>query len=128
MQPFVVRLSDLRSGVGHFEWKAGREFFESFGNQDILDAEVEVSAEVRSRGLTASVSCEIGGSVTVACDRCLEDLVLPVQTSFDEDYTPEGDELDLQQDVYDYVCISLPLQKVHPEGECNSETTKYLSE
>jgi uncharacterized metal-binding protein YceD (DUF177 family) len=50
-----------------------------------------------------------------------------VETSFEEQYTPEDDELDLSQDVYDYVCTSLPLQRMHPEGECNQETTKYLS-
>ena len=127
MQPFVVRLIDLGPGTKHFEWKAGREFFESFGNSEILDADISVAASILNKGLTAHAVCEIGGSVTVACDRCLEDLVLEVETSFDEDYTPEGAELDLSQDIYDYICISLPLQRVHPEGECNSETTKYLS-
>ena len=127
LQPFVVKLTALAPGTSHFTWHAGAEFFEKFGNAEILDADLEVTADVRNHGLTAEAACEIAGSVTVACDRCLEDLVLPVETSFEESYTPEGDELDLGQDVYDFVCISLPLQRVHPEGECNQETTKYLS-
>ena len=127
MQPFVVELTSLAPGTNRFDWHAGAEFFESFGNADILDADLEVTAHVVCHGLTAEVACEIAGSVTVACDRCLEDLVIRVETSFDESYAPEGDELDLSQDVYDFVCISLPLQRVHPEGECNQETTKYLS-
>ena len=127
MQPFVVQLTSLAPGTNRLEWHAGAEFFETFGNVEILDADLEVTAEVASHGLTADASCEIAGSVTVACDRCLEDLVIPVETSFEEQYTPEDDELDLSQDVYDFVCTSLPLQRVHPEGECNQETTKYLS-
>ncbi len=127
MQPFVVKLTSLAPGKNHFEWHAGAEFFEAFGNVDILDADLEVTADVISRGLTAEAACTMTGTVTVACDRCLEDLVIRVETSFDESYAPEGDELDLSQDVYDFVCISLPLQRVHPEGECNQETTKYLS-
>ena len=127
MQPFVVKLTSLTPGKNHFTWHAGAEFFEAFGNVEILDADLEVTAEVVSHGLTADASCEIAGSVTVACDRCLEELVIPVETSFEEQYTPEDDELDLSQDVYDFVCTSLPLQRVHPEGECNQETTKYLS-
>nr|MCR5841499.1 DUF177 domain-containing protein [Bacteroidales bacterium] len=123
----VVRLTDLAPGKSHFAWHAGPEFFEIFGNEEILDADLEVQAAVVNHGLTVDVSCAIAGSVTVACDRCLEDLVIPVETSFEEGYTPESGELDLRQDVYDYVCISLPLQRVHPEGECNQETTKYLS-
>jgi uncharacterized metal-binding protein YceD (DUF177 family) len=35
--------------------------------------------------------------------------------------------LDLSQFVYDYVCLALPLQMVHPEGECNPMMTAYLS-
>ena len=127
MQPFVVKLTSLAPGKNPFSWHAGAEFFEAFGNVDILDADLEVTAQVVSHGLTAEASCGIAGTVTVACDRCLEDLVIPVETSFEETYTPESDELDLRQDVYDYVCISLPIQRVHPEGECNQETTKYLS-
>ena len=127
LQPFVVKLTSLAPGTTHFKWHAGAEFFASFGNSEILDADLEVTADVRNHGLTADAACEIAGTVTVACDRCLEDLVLPVETSFEESYTPEGDELDLGQDVYDFVCISLPIQRVHPEGECNQETTKYLS-
>ena len=127
MQPFVVKLTALAPGTSRFAWHAGQEFFEIFGNADILDADLEVRAAVCNHGLTVDAACEIAGSVTVACDRCLEDLVIPVRTSFEESYAPEGDELDLGQDVYDYVCTSLPLQRMHPEGECNQETTKYLS-
>ena len=127
MQPFVVKLTSLAPGKNPFKWHAGAEFFEAFGNVEILDADLEVTAEVVCHGLTAEASCGIAGSVTVACDRCLEDLVIPVETSFAEQYTPDEDELDLSQDVYDFVCTSLPLQRVHPEGECNQETTKYLS-
>ncbi len=127
MQPFVVRLPDLGPGGKLFEWSAGREFFESFGNSEILDADIAVAATVKGRGLTVAVACEIGGSVTVECDRCLEDLRIPVETSFEETFTPDSGELDLSQDIYDYICTSLPLRRVHPEGECNGETTKYLS-
>ena len=127
MQPFVVELKGLARGSSRQEWTAGREFFEQFGNSEILNADLEVKAEIHNHGVTLDVSCEICGSVTVACDRCLEDLVLPVETSFEESYTPELGELDLSQDIYDYVCISLPLRRVHPDGECNCETTKYLS-
>ena len=127
LQPFVVKLTSLAPGKNHLAWHAGPEFFEIFGNEEILDADLEVAADVTHHGLTADAACVISGSVTVACDRCLEDLVIPVETSFEESYTPETDELDLRQDVYDYVCISLPIQRVHPEGECNQETTKYLS-
>lgn len=128
LQPFVIELKALGPGKSLFEWKSGREFFESFGNSDVLDADISVSAKVHNHGLTIEVECEISGWLTLPCDRCLEELELPVETSFAESYTQESDVLDLSQDVYDFVMTSLPMQRLHPEGECNGETTKYLSE
>ena len=34
--------------------------------------------------------------------------------------------LDLSQAIYDYVCLSLPMQRVHAEGECNPDTVRFL--
>ena len=128
MQPFVVELRTLRTGTSEFSWKVGREFFENFGDSDILDADITVTAMVSNHGLTIDVKAVIGGSVTVPCDRCLESLALKVDTSFEETYTPESAVLDISQEVYDFVLTSLPMVRVHPEGGCNSETTKYLEE
>ena len=47
-------------------------------------------------------------------------------------YREEGNKDDIQihmsQIVYDYVCLSLPLQRVHPEGECNPDTVRFLGQ
>ena len=127
LQPFVVNLNELGRGVSSLGQSAGKEFFESFGNQEILDADIKVEATVNNRGVSVDVDAQIDGSVTVLCDRCLEPLVIPVETDFQETYAPEGAELDFSQEVYDFICISLPLQRVHEDGQCNPDTTKFLS-
>ena len=125
LQPFVIPLSGLAQGGTQFDWRADGTFFGNSGNSEILAADL---------------------GVTVLCDRCLEELELPVDTGFklsvkfgegaetadagDREIVmiPEGSqELDLSQFVYDYTCISLPMRRVHPEGECNPEALKYLS-
>ena len=40
---------------------------------------------------------------------------------------PTEAELNLSQFIYDYVCINLPLQIVHEDGECNQEMLDRLS-
>ncbi len=127
LQPFVVNLNELGRGVSQLSQSAGKEFFEGFGNQEILDADIKVEAKINNRGVSVDVEADIEGTVTVLCDRCLEKLDIPVETGFEETYTPEGAELDFSQEVYDFVCIALPLQRVHEDGKCNPETTKYLS-
>ena len=127
MHPFIVKLNGLASGSSVLDWEVGKEFFELFGNSEILDAHVAVRAKLVNHGATVDVECSVEGTVTVPCDRCLDDLELEVVTGFSEVYVPEAGELDISQDVYDYVCTALPLQRVHPDGLCNPETVKYLS-
>ena len=127
LQPFEIPLKVLREGSNHFEWSVGKEFFEAFGNEEILAAELQVEATVYNHNYDFEVESKIDGSVTVACDRCLDPLEIPVHTSFTDDELTAEQALDLSQDVYDYVCTALPMIRVHPEDECNQEVTKYLS-
>ena len=140
-----IPLNGLTCGQTRFCWQVGKEFFESFGNSEIFDAALEVEALVSKQGRNVMVSGNASGSVTVECDRCLEDLQIPVCADFEleirfgdgedeqqEDgreilYVPGIDtEMDLGQIVYDYVCLSLPIQRVHPEGECNPDAVRFL--
>ena len=146
LQPFVVPLNGLTQGGTGFSWHAGSSFFGNFEGSDILDADLSVEVHVEKSSHFIGVDCRIDGTVKVLCDRCLEDLQLPVSTGFalsvkfgeesgraetdDREIVmlPEGEtELDLSQFVYDYVCTSLPMRRVHPDGECNPETVKYLN-
>ena len=149
MQPFIIALNGLAAGKSQFRWHAEGQFFSGFENSEILDADVDVDVIVEKSGRYIGVDLNIEGKVTVECDRCLADLELPVsaspkfsvkfgESSEKEDITNEGEreiiflpeadtDMDLSQIIYDYVCISLPLSRVHEDGGCDPETVKYLS-
>ena len=145
---FIIPLNGLAAGENHFSWHAGKEFFEAFENAEILDADLDVSVTVEKSGRYVGVDCEIDGSVMVSCDRCLGDLDLSIGTDImlsvkygseenSEDhqegereivFVPEGDaEMDLSQIIYDYVCLALPMQRHHDDGDCNPEAMRYLT-
>ena len=145
---FIIPLNGLATGKNEFSWKVGKEFFENFDNSEILDAEIDVQVTVEKSGRYVGVDCEAFGDVVVECDRCLEELELPVDVEIllsvkygDEEsseephpgereviFIPETEaELDMSQIIYDYVCLSLPLQRVHEDGECNPEAMKCLA-
>lgn len=148
MQPFIIALNGLAAGKTQFRWHAEGQFFSSFENSEILDADVDIDVIVEKSGKYIGVDLDIEGEVTVECDRCLADLNLPVsaspkfsvkfgESSENENITAEGEreiiflpetdtEMDLSQIIYDYVCISLPLSRVHEDGECDPDTVKYL--
>ena len=144
---FIIPLDGLAAGRKEFFWQAGKEFFESFDNSEILDAELVVRASAEKSGRYVGVDCNVEGTVTVECDRCLDDLPMPVDVeillsvkfgeaeSSDEHqegereviFVPEDNaDLDMSQIIYDYVCLSLPMQRCHEDGECNPEVMSRL--
>jgi uncharacterized metal-binding protein YceD (DUF177 family) len=129
MNPFVIPLNDWAAGERKFHSHAGLEFFQTFDNSEILDADVNVDITVVKEGLRkVEAVLHLSGTVTVPCDRCLEPLVVPVEAEPSEVFQLDTvtEDWDLSQAVYDYICLSLPLQRVHPEGECNPDTVRFL--
>ena len=143
---FTIPLNGLATGKNEFFIHVGKEFFSSFENEEILNADLQVRILVEKSGRYVGVDCDIEGDVTVECDRCLEPLEMPIDTQvrlsvkFGEEeaseigsenerevvFVKEDDaELDMSQVIYDYACLALPMQRVHEEGECNPETMKY---
>lgn len=142
---FIIKIRSLKNGTQHFEYKLERPFFAEFGNSEILDASLDVDVEIEKGSGWMRVNFLVCGSVVTECDRCLEDLEIPLniksslavkfaRTGEMEDegsdemviVDPSDGELDLKQYIYDYVCINLPLQRVHKEGECNAKVMELL--
>lgn len=147
-QDILIPIKGLPFGESSFRFEIGEPFFQAFENTQIKDADCSVRVSVIRHQTLLDVVCEITGFVIVECDRCLDDLTLKVDIAprltvgfgsveVDEEGAEDEDvvvvdhsqrELSLNQFVYDYVCLSLPLVKVHPEGKCNPEMLRYLSE
>ena len=144
---FIIPLNGLTAGKNEFLLHAGKEFFDSFENEEILGADLQIRVLVEKSGRYIGVDCEIEGEVTVECDRCLEEVEMPVDTEvrlsvkFGEEqaaelgqdvdreviFVKETDaQLDMSQIIYDYTLLALPMQKTHAPGECNPEAMKYF--
>ncbi len=145
---FIIPLNELTAGENVFIWQIGKEFFDSFDNSEILDAHLVADVKVDKSSRCIRIDCDVRGNVIVECDRCLDELDMPVgvgirlsvkygsgeQADDMQDgerevvLVPEVDaELDMGQIIYDYVCLSLPMQRVHPAGGCNPDAMKYYS-
>ncbi|MBQ7576007.1 MAG: DUF177 domain-containing protein [Bacteroidales bacterium] len=142
----VIPVKGLPREGKTFNFAIDGEFFQAFGNTQIKDADCTVKAEAIRRGTIMRVLCRAAGFVVVECDRCLDDLALKVDMereltvgfgSVDIDSEADEDdvvvvdenegEVDVSQFVYDYICLGLPIMKVHPEGKCNPEMLKHLA-
>lgn len=138
---FKVQLRGLSDGTHTFDFHLGRQFFENMENADVRDADLNVKLTVTARGGHFDFAFKIEGNVTTLCDRCLDDLVLPIDTSYHvmveygDDYNDDDDLLIIPQSdnylnvaymIYDTVALAIPIKHVHPMGKCNKQMTALL--
>ena len=140
----VVQFSCLKSGRYEYEHALDNSFFKTYENEDLQEGNVNFHVILEKRERTLLFTFAFQGTVKTTCDRCLGELLIPVEgdatlcvkfsdteTSDDEDtviLSEDAYQIDLAQWMYEYVVVSLPIQKVHAEGECDPEMLKYIAE
>lgn len=134
---YKIAYKGLKIGPHHFEFTVDGALFEAFGCGEIKDGACDVEVHLERAETQLALDVSIRGSVVVACDRCLEDCNVPVAFEgqlwvkfSDEVHEYDGEvmwllpgenEVDLAQYIYESIVLSLPYQRVHPEGECDPE-------
>ena len=140
----TIHFSGLKPGNYTYSFTLKNEFFEEQENEEIEGGQVQVEVEMERFEHMLMLKFTLKGEVTTLCDRCLGPLTIPVEgtenlcvrfsdteTSDDEDVAvlPEDAyEIDLTQWLYEYVAVRIPMQHIHPEGECDPEVTRYIVE
>lgn len=111
-------------------------------NADVRDADVDVHLTVTHKNDVYDLVFHLTGTVTVACDRCLDNLELPVDTTYQvavkygDDYRddadgmieiPESDNfLNVAYMIHDTAALAIPIKHVHPLGKCNRAMSTLL--
>lgn len=146
LKEFVIPFVGLKEGVHDYAFDVDIKFFESFDNSEIISADVhvDVSLERQERMLIFSFSTK--GKLVLPCDRCLGELLLPVEgkdgliVKFGQEWEEESDEIivipekeshiDISTYIYEFIMLKLPIQRVHPEGEglCDPQVISKLNE
>lgn len=118
-------------------------FFADLEQEEISGGEVRLDISVKPPvGNVYKVYVKAEGYVTVACDRCLDSLQIDVNTEDVlkiKDTDPENADAmdmlyleantscyDISWQVYEIIETSLPMQRVHPDGECNPEMLGFI--
>ena len=136
-QRYSIAFKGLKNGHHEFRFAVDKSLFEAFENTEIKDGACEVRVDLNREESQFVLDVSISGHVVVACDRCLEDCRIPIDFEgrllvkfSDEEREYDGEvlwllpgeeQVDLAQYIYESIVLSLPYQRVHPEGECNPE-------
>lgn len=139
---YNVSLKGLSDGVHQQTFKLGRTFFANMENEDIRDADVEVTLTIKVAGGHYDLEFVCKGEVVTLCDRCLDDLHLPIDASYSimveygDGYNDDSDtlliipktenSLNVAYMIYDTVALAIPVKHVHPMGKCNRQMSALL--
>jgi uncharacterized metal-binding protein YceD (DUF177 family) len=145
---YAVRISGLGEGDHNFSFEIEREFFALFEHSEISNGNVQAEVILEKKTGVFSLHFSLEGRVEVICDRCLEKFMKSISamhTIFvkigDSPGEVENDvliigrddhEIEVGQYLYEFIVLSLPYQKIHPddaEGNptCNPEMLKKLN-
>ena len=123
---FIIPLNGLTAGKNEFFLHAGKEFFDSFDNEEIFDADLQIRILVEKSGRYIWVDCDIEGVVTVECDRCLEMLDMPVDVQVRlERITISAPFLRMRQ-KWDSACATSPLERYMPLPSLAERTVGHI--
>ena len=150
---FEIAWQGLKPGVHTFQYEIGDRFMEDRQvERDFRELEAKLTVKFDKQTSFFLLHVDIDGSVLVPCDRCGDEFKMRLWDEFDlliKLAGDEADEIDDESDVvfiprsetvidlgnwlYEFVMLSIPLQRVHPENPdgsqgCNPQALKLLSQ
>jgi uncharacterized metal-binding protein YceD (DUF177 family) len=152
LHSYGIAYGSLPQGKHSFRFEVDDAFFRRFEGSEISEGRVSVSVDAEKAGSFMVLTFGMEGSVKVACDRCLDEFLTPVAfegtltVSFtgeaeEDDFSenevmnmqPGDTEADLAQYIYESICLSLPMQRLHPNDKqgrsaCNKDMLAKLQE
>jgi len=142
LETYKIDLRSLKFGLTKFEWQLDDSYFAQIEGADVQRGRLAATIEIdRTMERSFDVRISVDGEVTLPCDRCLDDMQVPVEgrgrvavklgeKASEEDDLIVVDERDgwlqLAWLVYEQIALSLPLQHVHEPGGCNAEMVRMI--
>jgi uncharacterized metal-binding protein YceD (DUF177 family) len=130
---YTIAFKGLSQGKHVFEFKIDDKFFSEFEGGIVDEGDVNVCVTLEKQSSLMILWFDVKGTVHVQCDRCLEMFDQPIKglerifVKFGEKDYVEGDDviwvsvndyqLNIAQLIYEFICLAVPIKKVHPEDE-----------
>ena len=142
---YIIPISSLKQGIYHYEFLVDNQFFKGFESSLIEEAQLKVKLELGKKSTLFELFFDISGSIKTVCDRCLEDMQLPVEDqqrllikfsdTLEDDlevsYIPVGSlELDVSKYLYEFAHLSIPMVKTHEDidEDCPIDLEEFMEE
>lgn len=149
---YDIAFVGLKPGIHQFEYQVDDKFFTDYKETDFENCLATVKVTLEKNTSFMMLKFEIGGSVTVVCDRCGNNLPIDLWDEFnliikqveDPEQMNESEEdpdifyisrteshIHMAEWIYEFVMLSIPMQRMCSEDEvggpqCNKEILAML--
>ncbi|MCR9252540.1 MAG: DUF177 domain-containing protein [bacterium] len=139
---YRIDIYKLPNKTHSFDFEFENSFFELFENSIIEKGKGTCHLELMKEETMMTADFQIDAEVELICDRSLEPFMFPIKKSenllikFGEEDVELGDEiisihrdtqsLNIAQNIFEYLTISIPMKKLHPKFEGEEETDDLI--
>ena len=143
LESLKIDLKGLKEEETSLDFALDDSYFEALDGADVKKGSLHVSVSIRKATGFFEFGFHTEGTIVIPCDRCLDDMTLPVDTdnrlivklgsacSEEDDIivVPENEGiLDMAWFIYEFVALVIPIRHVHAPGKCNPAMTQALEE
>jgi uncharacterized metal-binding protein YceD (DUF177 family) len=149
---YEIAFVGLKPGDHEFEYELDEKFFEQYGETELIQPHAVIKVHLEKHSSFMQLRFDVAGKTTVVCDRCSNNLEMPLWDEFkliikltdDADRLNEEEEdpdvhylnrnesmLNIADWLYEFTLLALPLQRMcSPEQmggpQCNQEVLQLL--
>jgi uncharacterized metal-binding protein YceD (DUF177 family) len=143
LEQFRINLKGLTEEESNFAFDLDDHFFATLNDSELEHGTLHVSVSIRKTSGFFELLFHTEGTVTVTCDRCLDDMLQPIEADnrlvvkLGAVYSEEDDVITLPEDegildtswlIYEFIMLAIPIKHVHVPGKCNPAMSKVLEE
>ncbi|MDH8702322.1 uncharacterized metal-binding protein YceD (DUF177 family) [Dysgonomonadaceae bacterium PH5-43] len=140
---YKIDLKGIRQDSVEYEYLLDSQFFTDIEGEDIQKGKVETLLTIsKIDEFSFSFDFQFNGSIAISCDRCLDDMNFPIDTTsrlvvkLGEDYSEESDDIvtipekegiiNIAWFLYEFIALEIPIKHVHAPGKCNKQMAAKL--
>jgi uncharacterized metal-binding protein YceD (DUF177 family) len=141
---FEIPFVGLKLGTHAFEYDVNDTFFAALPVSLIEKGSVKVWLDFEKKETMMIAHFECFGHVEQICSRCNESTFVEIDAELDVIYkfghleedtnddnlliiSYDAYELDVSQQIYEMIALSLPIRPMHEDGECDEEMVKLIA-
>jgi uncharacterized metal-binding protein YceD (DUF177 family) len=141
LEEYNVELKMMKSDVEEHTFTLNDKFFTDLEAPEVQKGNLTVQLQVRRTSGLYVLRFHTEGTILIPCDRCLDDMELPIETDDElkvkmaDAYNDENEIIEIDENegvlnvawfIYEFIALNIPMTHVHEPGECNEAMVEEL--